>query len=136
MEATALTKIDELLKNLTDDEIYELQHKLPKDRRFSEYSFLHDLNANEKGKLVAKLLSRSVNSIGNDKAFTESFLSEFRCDHRTIKQTTLKFVFNVIADCAKAADDGNYDGRNEATFKACQQVRDLWPGGVPYAPLV
>lgn len=91
------------------------------------------------GKDLAEALSRFVNSMSNREEVA-IFVDEVLHDHRTLQQQTFELFMCCIEGWAKAAEKGNFDGRNEYTVTLCQRmlaeatkpgVLPTWCGRVP-----
>ena len=71
----------------------------------------------------AKELSRTTADAINSYSFSNSdFCQAMALEHRTLQQCFTRLCFEWIKHCSEME---HYDGRNEASVKACQKVQQL-----------
>lgn len=73
------------------------------------------------GKELYEEISSYVNSFSHtNKEVAEAFSK----DHRTLQANSIMLCFALIQKAAQMYEDGNYDGRNDYTFKVCKKIAD------------
>jgi len=72
------------------------------------------MRATEEAKKTADNLSRFVNVMGNR---VDDVVEHMAQDHRTIQQGFTRLAVAWLERCAKMHDEGDFDGRNEASAK-------------------
>lgn len=80
----------------------------------------------QKGIDSAKIITDGLNSSNSTESnvLIEGFVEGITRVHRTLQQCSAKAIYEVIKSWADNYDDGNYDGRNEATCKWAKQMID------------
>lgn len=92
-------------------------------------------DARRTGEEVGKGLALLCNSYSREMT-TKAFVKEItERTHRTLQQQIMKMFLEVIFAWAKQADSGDYDGRNEATVKMAQRIREALGDDV-YLPFI
>lgn len=86
-------------------------------------SWERDMESEKRGKEMMDKLSDFFNS-GDYKA-QEAFVTRFQYEHRTLQQNILRGMFKIMAGCANG-EPHRIDGRNEASYKACQIMIDAY----------
>lgn len=85
----------------------------------------YEERARQSGKNVANDFTKALNSMSYEKEVIEEFVEEIATSHRTLQQSTMRGVFALIMHWAEAGEDGQFDARNEATVKFCQEIKKL-----------
>lgn len=67
---------------------------------------------NEEAKRAAEAMSMFLNRFG---IRVDDVVDHLAREHRTIQQRVTKFAVAWLERCAKMQDDGDFDGRNEAS---------------------
>ena len=78
--------------------------------------------AYDKGQKIAKDLSNALNSMTFDKEVIKGFVDSMTQQHRTLQQSSMRAIYSLIQRWAVMAGEGQYDLRNEATVKFCQEI--------------
>ena len=78
--------------------------------------------AYNKGEKVAKDLSNALNSMTFDKEVIKGFVDGLTKQHRTIQQSSMRAIYELIGRWAEMGRTGQYDLRNERTVKLCQEI--------------
>lgn len=76
----------------------------------------------KKGKQLADDFANYCNDMCHD---AEAFITQFCNQHRTLQQSGLQVMFQLIDHCATLYEQGTYDLRNESSYKMCHQIRQL-----------
>lgn len=96
----------------------------------------HEEKAREAGRNAAKDFTKALNSMSYEKEVIEEFVKEITTSHRSLQQSTMRGVFALIIQWAKAGEDGQFDARNEATVKFCQEIKSIALEQNAYFPFV
>ena len=84
-----------------------------------------------KAEELARDITKFFNSFDDENRFkllSDNLLNE----HRTLQQTTMKFMIHMMKEWAKSE---RYDGRNEATVKLCKKITEEFKDDL-YLPMV
>lgn len=81
------------------------------ESRIIDYVAYNKLTSEEKGEIVAKLLSSGVNS-GDARSFSITLNDSIRGSHRYLQKEIFNGVVKLIADVDNDYDENRYDGRN------------------------
>jgi curved DNA-binding protein CbpA len=79
-----------------------------------------------------KVLSKELNVLGGDNTVEKILLRCIEMDHRTLQQSFWGCIFNVMKAYAKT----RFDGRNEASVKACEKITKFIEEENIYLPLI
>ena len=80
--------------------------------------------AYNKGEKVAKDLSNALNSMTFDKEVIKGFVDGLTKQHRTIQQSSMRAIYELIGRWAKMGEEGQFDDRNQATVQFCQEIME------------
>jgi hypothetical protein len=81
------------------------------------------LNAFEQGQQIIELLSKSSNSMGNEKYLVQGILNGLIKEHRTLQASIVRTLLTSLTKWGKDADVfHNYDLRNEAAVKTVMKI--------------
>ena len=105
-----------------EKEILELDlNNLSKDQVVNVfYRFMRQDRDNDGARVIAKALSNMCNGAGSESI--KILVEESMNDHRTLIQAKMGFVFKMIATAARDYREGNYDGRNEYSFRIAAEI--------------
>ena len=78
--------------------------------------------AYDKGQKIAKDLSDALNNMTFDKEVIKGFADGMTQQHRTLQQSSMRAIYELIGRWAEMGRTGQYDLRNEATVKFCQEI--------------
>ena len=82
---------------------------------------------------MAEAMSAFVNSFSPD---IKSFVEEFTREHRTLQQTFTGLCFLWLKELSKMYENGNYDGRNEASCKLANDIVNTLKDDMYNLPLI
>ena len=84
-------------------------------------------------RLTAKVITSYVNGYNNN---LPALIQEFRRDHRTLQQGVTRMCVLWLEECGKMKDEGDFDGRNEASVNLGKAFMDLIPRDKTALPLI
>lgn len=82
---------------------------------------------------TAEVITSYVNGSNNN---LPELIKELRRDHRTLQQGVTRMCVLWLEECGKMKDEGDFDGRNEASVNLGKAFVDLIPRDKTALPLI
>jgi len=113
------------LKEIADEEhLKAIAARLNQlENQVINWDAFHELNGEEAGALIAKLLSGAVNGKGAQTVM-DALNKGIRSDHRQLQAYIYEGFLKLIRDVAKDYENQRYDGRNAIYVRALKAATD------------